>query len=67
MYDLSQPNDKPGVCVKCKGSGRYVQGKKDYGTCWSCAGSGHQSKADIKRNVAYNVHKVNAILSSMLN
>ena len=26
MYDLSQPNDKPGTCIKCKGTGVYGWG-----------------------------------------
>jgi len=26
MYDLSQPNAKPGTCIKCKGSGSYGWG-----------------------------------------
>ena len=64
MYDLSQPNAKPGKCCKCNGSGVYrwgasVNGKMEKeGQCFSCQGSGKQSSTDIKRNEAYNRHKI---------
>jgi len=67
MYDLSQPNDKPGQCCKCKGTGTYgwgatVNGKiANTGTCYSCGGTGQQTKKDIRRNHAYNVHKINEL------
>ncbi len=60
MYDLSQPNEAPGECRKCKGSGQYrwgTNGNKS-GTCFSCAGTGKQTQSDIFRNVAYNRHKI---------
>jgi len=68
--DFSQPNEKPGNCVKCKGSGTYgwgpsVNGKmKHSGTCFSCRGTGIQSPRQIRRNHAYNRHKANAVLRS---
>jgi DnaJ-class molecular chaperone len=64
MYDFSIPNDKPGTCAKCRGSGLYqwgacVNGKMTHsGPCHSCRGTGKQSKTDIKRNHAYNRHKL---------
>jgi DnaJ-class molecular chaperone len=58
MYDLSQPNEKPGQCVKCRGTGIYRWGNKKEGTCFSCAGTGQQTKSDIGRNHAYNRHKI---------
>jgi len=64
MYDLSQPNEKPGVCCKCKGTGVYkwgavVNGKvSKEGPCWSCQGTGKQDKAQIKRNYGYNYWKI---------
>jgi DnaJ-class molecular chaperone len=69
MYDLSEPNAAPGPCCKCRGSGVYgwgptVNGKiRHEGTCWSCAGTGKQSRSDIARNRTYNRHKINRILS----
>ena len=67
MYDLSQPNDKPGTCRKCNGSGMYrwgavINGKSTHeGTCYSCGGTGKQTKTDIRRNHAYNRHKIRDI------
>jgi len=64
MYDLSVPNAKPGQCAKCKGSGLYawgatVNGKPQHrGTCFSCGGTGQQERRDIRRNHAYNRHKI---------
>lgn len=64
MYDLAVPNDKPGVCAKCKGSGVYqwgasVNGKMQHGgPCYSCQGTGKQNYRQIKRNQAYNRHKI---------
>lgn len=69
MYDLSVPNDKPGVCAKCKGAGAYgwgacVNGVMQHsGPCFSCKGTGKQETRDIKRNHAYNRHKITRILS----
>ena len=68
MYDLSQPNDKPGTCRKCKGSGIYgwgamVNGKmKNEGPCFSCRGTGRQSFRQIKRNETYNKYKIVSIM-----
>lgn len=67
MYDLSQPNSRPGVCVKCKGSGAYrwgpsVNGKMaNSGPCYSCSGTGKQTRSDIRRNQIYNRHKIASI------
>src|SRR5215831_6814876 len=64
MYDFSQPNDRPGTCCKCKGSGTYswgavVNGKPAHsGTCFSCRGTGRQSSRQIRRNRTYNRHKI---------
>ena len=63
-YDFSVPNAVPGECEKCRGTGLYqwgacVNGKMTHsGPCWSCRGTGKQSKADIKRNHGYNWHKL---------
>lgn len=70
MYDLSQPNDREGTCVKCKGSGRYawgafVNGKPTHsGMCYSCRGTGKQDRRQIKRNETYNRHKIAKIFAS---
>ena len=70
MYDLSQPNDKPGTCIKCKGTGTYswgacVNGKMtNSGTCFSCKGTGRQDKAQIRCNRTYNRHKIAMIAHS---
>jgi DnaJ-class molecular chaperone len=64
MYDLSQPNHKPGTCCKCKGSGVYGWGPvvngvcEKQGTCFSCRGTGKQSYRQIKRNETYNKYKI---------
>ena len=64
MYDLAVPNDKPGACAKCQGSGTYgwgavINGQPQHtGTCWSCKGTGKQTKSDIGRNRTYNRHKI---------
>jgi hypothetical protein len=68
MYDLSQPNDAPGTCCKCHGTGTYhwgavvtgVPGKS--GTCFSCRGTGKQSSRQIRRNRTYNHHKLAEIV-----
>ncbi len=68
MYDLSQPNDKPGICRKCKGSGVYGWGTvengkcKNEGTCFSCRGTGKQTFRQIKRNETYNRYKIETIM-----
>ena len=69
MYDLSQPNDKPGICCKCKGTGTYsgacVNGKiSNTGTCFSCRGTGRQDKTQIMVNRTYNRHKIAMIAAS---
>ena len=72
MYDLSMPNVKPGQCCKCKGTGFYafgpvINGKPSKGgTCFSCGGTGKQTKKDINRNHTYNKHKVIRIMSGSL-
>lgn len=64
MYDLSQPNEKPGQCCKCRGTGVYQWGgsingvPRFSGPCFSCKGSGHQTQKQIKTNHGYNWHKV---------
>lgn len=64
MYDLSVPNEAPGVCAKCKGSGVYrwgavVNGRASHsGPCFSCRGTGKQGRADIGRNRTYNRFKI---------
>lgn len=69
MYDLSQPNEKPGTCCKCKGTGEYswgasINGKMQHtGTCFSCRGTGQQSGKQIKRNETYNRYKIARIAS----
>jgi DnaJ-class molecular chaperone len=69
MYDFSQPNSKPGQCIKCKGTGTYqwgasVNGKMTHsGSCHSCGGTGKQTQKDIKRNHAYNRHKLSEMSS----
>jgi DnaJ-class molecular chaperone len=70
MYDLSVPNEKPGICAKCSGSGVYgwgasVNGKMTHsGPCFSCKGTGKQSDKQIKTNHAYNRFKIAALVSS---
>lgn len=69
MSDFSVPNSKPGKCAKCNGTGVFrfggavVNGKfiGKSGPCWSCAGTGHQTRSDIHRNVAYNRHKLSSM------
>jgi DnaJ-class molecular chaperone len=67
MYDLSQPNEKPGKCCKCNGTGTYswgaiVNGKPTKtGECYSCRGTGEQSVKQIKTNMAYNRYKIASI------
>ena len=64
MYDLSVPNEKPGKCAKCKGTGVYcwgavVNGKPtNSGRCHSCKGTGQQTRSDISRNRTYNRYKI---------
>lgn len=68
MYDLSQPNTRPGTCCKCKGTGVYrwgasVNGKMTHeGQCHSCRGTGHQTQRQIKRNETYNNFKIASII-----
>lgn len=70
MYDLAQPNDKPGRCIKCSGTGTYKWGavvngvSQHSGKCHSCGGTGAQTKADIARNVSYNKHKIARIFTN---
>ena len=68
MYDLSQPNDRPGQCGKCKGTGAYawgavVNGRPSHtGTCFSCRGTGRQDARQIRTNHTYNRHKIARIV-----
>ena len=70
MYDLAQPNEKPGPCQKCRGTGTYEWGgthngkPRNSGPCFSCQGTGKQSAAQIKRNETYNRHKIAWIASN---
>jgi DnaJ-class molecular chaperone len=70
MYDLSQPNAKPGTCCKCKGTGVYswgarINGRMQHsGACFSCRGTGEQSFVQIKRNETYNRHKIAQIVAN---
>lgn len=73
MYDLSQPNAKPGICVKCRGTGTYswgacVNGKmSNSGPCYSCQGTGRQDGRQIRRNKSYNHFKLRDIAGAMRN
>jgi len=64
MYDLSVPNEKPGVCAKCRGTGIYAWGvitngkPANSGPCYSCRGTGQQQGKDIRRNQTYNRYKI---------
>lgn len=66
MSDFSMPNEKPGTCCKCQGTGVYrwnggVRNGKPVvksGSCHSCRGTGNQDQKQIARNVCYNRHKV---------
>ncbi len=64
MSDFAQPNEKPGRCEKCRGSGLYrwgpiVNGNPSRsGQCHSCGGTGRQTRRDIARNNAYNRYKL---------
>ena len=69
MSDFSVPNDKPGPCAKCGGSGAYrwggtVNGAPRFtGQCHACQGTGRQTADDIKRNSAYNRFKLSHLAS----
>jgi DnaJ-class molecular chaperone len=69
MYDLAQPNDRPGRCAKCGGTGEYrwgatVNGRSEKaGPCFSCRGTGRQDRRQIARNHCYNRYKIAAIVS----
>lgn len=71
MYDFSIPNEKPGTCAKCRGTGTYawgavVNGKPEHsGQCHACRGTGRQTRRDIGRNEAYNRHKARRLAESM--
>lgn len=67
MYDMSLPNEKPGDCGKCKGSGTYAWGvnRQHSGPCHSCGGKGHQTASDIARDKAYNRYKIADLARSM--
>lgn len=65
--DFSVPNEKPGQCAKCRGSGVYrwgavTNGKAaNSGRCNACKGTGAQTRADIARNHAFNRHQMRRI------
>jgi DnaJ-class molecular chaperone len=67
MYDLAVPNDQPGRCEKCHGSGLYrwgatINGRSEKsGRCHSCGGTGRQTRSDIARNRSYNRYKISLI------
>jgi DnaJ-class molecular chaperone len=67
MADMAVPNEKPGPCEKCRGSGIFTWGgtingqPRFSGQCNSCAGKGHQTLSDIRRNETYNRHKIISI------
>ena len=67
MTDFAMPNDKPGVCCKCRGTGEYrwgtfTNGKaSNSGKCFSCRGTGKQDRRQIMRNETYNRFKVVSI------
>jgi hypothetical protein len=60
MSQLALPNDKPGECCKCRGTGIYRWGRivngppSKSGTCFACNGTGRQSRRQIRRNQNYN-------------
>jgi hypothetical protein len=62
--DFSMPNQQPGKCCKCSGTGRYCWGAfvngrpTKSGICHSCRGTGKQSFRQIQRNLTYNRHKI---------
>jgi DnaJ-class molecular chaperone len=68
MYDFSQPNDAPGTCCKCRGTGTYHWGAvvngvpSKSGTCFSCRGTGQQSSRQIRRNRTYNRFKMRDVV-----
>jgi hypothetical protein len=52
---FAQPNDKPGKCCKCGGTGIYKWGRRGRsGLCFACGGSGQQTRRQIRRNQNYN-------------
>jgi DnaJ-class molecular chaperone len=69
MHDLSVPNDKPGICAKCQGSGQYQWGAvingqvSKSGPCHACQGTGQQTWRDIHRNRAFNRHQIARLAS----
>ena len=69
MYDLSIPNAKPGRCEKCRGSGVYSWGGTvngvpvKSGKCFSCQGTGKQTRRDMGRNHTYNRFKISQIMA----
>jgi DnaJ-class molecular chaperone len=64
MTDFAWVNDKPGKCGKCNGTGTYrwgafVNGRATHeGTCYSCRGTGEQTRVQMRRNSVYNNHKL---------
>lgn len=64
MTDFAVPAEAPGHCPKCQGTGEYrwggtTNGRPNHvGRCFSCRGSGWQTRADINRNWAYNRFRI---------
>jgi hypothetical protein len=73
MYDFSQPNDAPGTCCKCHGTGTYQWGAvvngvpSKSGACFSCRGTGRQSSRQIRRNRTYNRFKMRDLAGAAAN
>lgn len=68
MYDFAVVNERPDeTCGKCRGSGQYawgavINGKpSNVGMCYSCKGTGVQSRTQIRTNRAYNHFKAQRI------
>jgi hypothetical protein len=63
MTGYAAPNAKPGRCRKCGGTGTYSWGGERYGAplrvgkCFSCNGTGKQTRRQMRRNQTYNQHK----------
>ena len=67
-YDFAYVNDAPDkACGKCNGTGEYAWGAvvngvpTHKGMCFSCKGTGVQSKRQIRTNRAYNYYKARSI------
>lgn len=58
---FASPNRRAGKCQRCKGTGQVSWQPPGLmprtGTCFGCHGTGHQSRSDIARNIAFNRHR----------